>query len=148
MSLLWTARVRMLGYFFTVKNTAVSVSRSLRETCCEARDIWRKEKDSDKTEQLSNGELKKTKAQLIRLSATVCGIEFCYAAETGKFLFRLRFWLTLLLTTNTLHVSKYGHRISFTIAFICRTTSHASLLPNIILTTFRQSANICKTIFN
>ena len=88
MSLFWTAKVRFLGYFYSAKDGAVAAGLSARVALRDARDAWRRRKESRqreaKKEQMSNGKAKKTKGQLARLSATVCGIEFCYAAETGE----------------------------------------------------------------
>ena len=83
MSLLLTAKVRLLGLGYSLKDSVTKVGRSVRDVW---RDSWDRgeEMKSPKNEQMSNGEWKKTKWQLTRLSATVCGIEFCYAAETGK----------------------------------------------------------------
>ena len=88
MSLFWTAKVRFLGYFYSVKDGAVAAGQSACVAVRDARDTWRRKNESrqreGKNEQMSNGKAKKTKGQLARLSTTVCGIEFCYAAETGE----------------------------------------------------------------
>ena len=101
MSLFLTAKVRLLGLVYSSKDAVVEAGRSLRDAFRDVKDSWRSEGEAAattmKNEQMSNGEWKKTKWQLARLSATVCGIEFCYAAETGGLLLLLFLLLLLLL---------------------------------------------------